>query len=54
MIRFFVEYRIAGFPQLFRTQGFETIEIANQHRDDIAGYEGVHSLTVTLEEVPQS
>jgi hypothetical protein len=47
---FIVKYQVNGFPGIHEAGPYITKEIADRHRDDIAGYTGVHS--VQIDEVP--
>lgn len=45
-----VKYSVEGFPGE-RTAGPYTKEVAQSHRDDIAGYEGVsYAITIEIKE----
>lgn len=47
---FIIKYQIVGFAGVQEAGPYITQEIAEQHRADLAGYEGVHD--VQIEEVP--
>jgi hypothetical protein len=43
-IHYKVRYRVSGYEQEFETEAYSTYEVASEHRQDIAGYEGVHNV----------
>ncbi len=49
---FLVKYRVMGLPQVHQVGPYPTREIANIHRDDIAGYERIRDVQVE-EEAPE-
>lgn len=50
---FIVKYQVIGFPGTQEAGPFLTRDIADQHRDDIAGYEGVFGAAVIDASVPE-
>jgi hypothetical protein len=39
-----VRYRIEGHEKEFETEAYPSYELADEHRRDIKGFEGVHSV----------
>lgn len=39
-----VRYRVRGYEKEFETEAYPTWELADQHKQDIKGYEGVYSV----------
>lgn len=47
-MKYTVRYRVEGFDQEFETPEYDSMELAYSHRDDIKGYDGVHSSYIYL------
>lgn len=43
-IHYKVRYRIKGYEKEFETPAYPAYEVASEHRNDIAGYEGVYDV----------